>query len=168
MSSTTASFYSEIMPMDGLGGKTLTTTTKILSASTSFFAEKRFATKDQLVDTKSDVMSFENVGARSRGIRPWEKARFEAIQRRQKDAEFFRRSIKPNYNKNQQNKIIPEIKPAWSESHSDSTTKSGASKGLWSESHSDSTNTVCWMPVKQKPVSSSDIRQMIVVDAWDD
>jgi len=154
MSSTTASFYSEIMPMDGLGGKTLTTTTKILSASTSFFAEKRFATKDQLVDTKSDVMSFENVGARSRGIRAWEQARFEANQRRQKDAEFFRRSIKPNYNKNQQNKIIPEklpeIKAAWSSSIDNQNSTGGR-----------------WMPVKQKPISC-DIRKVIVVDEWDD
>ena len=154
MSSTTASFYSEIMPMDGIGGKTFSTASTTLSASTAFFADKRFSTKDQLVDTKSDVMSFENVGTRSRGIRPWEQARFEANQRRQKDAEFFRRSINIKNNKKNFTNVIPEklpeIKTAWAESHSDSTTK-----------------TICWMPVKQKPVSC-DIRQVIIVDAWDD
>jgi len=164
MSSTTASFYSEIMPMDGPGGKTLSTTTKILSASTAFFSDKRLSTKDQLVDTKSDVMSFENVGARSHGIRPWEKARFEANQRRQKDAEFFRRSTIIKNNKNTKrfdphsgsvrfttvNKIIPEIKTAWSSSIDNQNSTGGR-----------------WMPVKQKPVSC-DIRQVIVVDAWDD
>lgn len=157
MSSTTASFYSEIMPMDSIGGKTFSTASTTLSASTAFFADKRFSTKDQLVDTRSDVMSFENVGTRSRGIRPWEQARFEANQRRQKDAEFFRRAGKSrtnNFNKNQTQKVIPvklpEIKTAWSEPRSGSTT-----------------NAVCWMPVKQKPISC-DIRQQIVVDAWDD
>ena len=154
MSSTTASFYSEIMPMEGLGGKTFSTASTTLSASTAFFADKRFATKDQLVDTKSDVMSFENVGARSRGIRPWEQARFEANQRRQKDAEFFRRSMIIKNNKNQQNKIIPEklpeIKTAWSSSIDNQNSTGGR-----------------WMPVKQKPISC-DIRKVIVVDEWDD
>jgi hypothetical protein len=156
MSSTTASFYSEIMPMDGIGGKTFSTASTTLSASTAFFADKRFSTKDQLVDTKSDVMSFENVGTRSRGIRPWEQARFEANQRRQKDAEFFRRSMVIKNNKKKFTNIIPkklpEIKTAWSE-------KSSFPTG--------SEQNVIWMPVKQKPVSC-DIRQVIVVDAWDD
>ena len=156
MSSITASFYAEIMPMDGIGGKTFSTASTAQSASTAFFADKRFSTKDQIINTDSDVMSFENVGTRSRGIRPWEQARFEANRRRQKDAEFFRR-LKPNNNKNTVNKILPEIKTAWSEKCSFSR----------SDSHS-TTNTVCWMPVKQKPGHHDVIREQSVVDAWDD
>jgi hypothetical protein len=35
-------------------------------------------------------MVFEDVGHRNRGVRPWERARYEANQRRAKDAEFHR------------------------------------------------------------------------------
>lgn len=144
----TPSFYSDIMSDAGMGGKTFATTSTAQSASTSFFAEKRAATKDRVVDTKSDVMVFENVGSRSRGIRPWEQARFEANQRRQKDAEFFRQQKmynKPKLTKPSEQRApsdgfqLPKIKTAW-------------------------------MPVQSNLLRSPKVAcvQQIVVDAWDD
>jgi hypothetical protein len=142
------SFYADIMSDAGMGGKTFATASTAKSASTAFFADKRAATKDRVVDTKSDIMVFDNVGARSRGIRPWEQARFEANQRRQKDAEFFRQQIKltkPVLTKPSEQRTpsdgfqLPKIKTAW-------------------------------MPVKPEVSRSPKVAcvQQIVVDAWDD
>ena len=81
--------YSEIMPMEGLGGKTFSTSTAKVADSTAYFADKRGDTKNQIVGVGSHMV-FEDVGHRNRGVRPWERARYEANQRRAKDAEFHR------------------------------------------------------------------------------
>jgi hypothetical protein len=61
-----------------------------MSAQMEFFADKRFGTKDQVVGLVGmDSMAFDNVGCRSNGIRPWEKARFEANMQRQKQTDYF-------------------------------------------------------------------------------
>ena len=144
----TPSFYSDIMSDAGMGGKTFATMSTAQSASTSFFAEKRAATKDRVVDTKSDIMVFDNVGARSRGIRPWEQARFEANQRRQKDAEFFRQQKKLNK---------PKSKPVAETNVSLDTFQLPQIK-------------TGWMPVQSNLLRSPKVAcvQQIVVDAWDD
>jgi hypothetical protein len=148
----TPSFYADIMSDAGMGGKTFATASTTQSASTSFFAEKRAATKDRVVDTKSDIMVFDNVGARSRGIRPWEQARFEADQRRQKDAEFFRQQKMLNKPKPKPNPVPAAETNASLDKFQLPTIKTG------------------WMPTQSnlfqnQKVFSSD---QIVVDAWDD
>jgi hypothetical protein len=85
----TTEFYADIMSDVGVGGKTFSTTTAKVADSTAFFANKRANTKDQVVGVGSN-MAFETVGARSRGVRAWERARYEVNQRRAKDAEFHR------------------------------------------------------------------------------
>ena len=88
-----ASFYSEIMgECTGMGcGVTISTSnsTKV-SETTAYFANKRFATKEQVQSCDSDVFHFENVGHRNRGVRPWEKARNEAFLHRQRELEFHK------------------------------------------------------------------------------
>ena len=61
-----------------------------MSSQVEFFAEKRFGTKDQVIGLVGmDTMVFSSVGVRSHGIRPWEKARYEAYGQRQKQLEYF-------------------------------------------------------------------------------
>lgn len=81
--------YADIMSMEGLGGKTFSTSTVKVADSTEYFAEKRGNTKNQIVGVGSHMV-FEDVGHRNRGVRPWERARYEAELRRAKDAEFHR------------------------------------------------------------------------------
>lgn len=81
--------YADIMPMEGTGGKTFTTSTTKVADSTEYFAEKRGNTKNQIVGVGSHMV-FEDVGHRNRGVRSWERARYEAELRRAKDAEFHR------------------------------------------------------------------------------
>ena len=133
-----------------MGGKTFATASMAQSASTAFFADKRAATKDRVVETKSDVMVFENVGARSRGIRPWEQARFEANQRREKDAEFFRQQKMLNKPKS---KPVPAAETNASlEKFQLPTIKTG------------------WMPTQSNLFQNQKVfsSEQIVVDAWDD
>jgi hypothetical protein len=85
----TPEFYADIMSDVGIGGKTFSTTTAKVADSTAFFANKRASTKDQVIGI-GDNMAFETVSIRSRGVRPWERARYEVNQRRAKDAEFHR------------------------------------------------------------------------------
>jgi hypothetical protein len=87
--STQSDYFADIMPMEGLGGKTFSVSTTKVADSTAFFAAKRGDTKEQVVGVGSHMV-FETVGARSRGVRPWELARYEANQRRAKDQEFHR------------------------------------------------------------------------------
>lgn len=82
--------FADIMPMEGTGGgKTFSTSTAKVADSTAYFADKRGDTKNQIVGVGSHMV-FEDVGHRNRGVRPWERARYEANQRRAKDAEFHR------------------------------------------------------------------------------
>ena len=61
-----------------------------MSTEVAYFAEKRDGTKEQVVGIEGmDCMAFYTVGCRSNGIRPWEKARLEANQQRQKQAAYF-------------------------------------------------------------------------------
>ena len=69
---------------------TVSTTTITMSTEVAYFASKRDNTKEQVFGIEGmDSMAFYNVGCRSNGIRPWEKARLEANQQRQKQAAYF-------------------------------------------------------------------------------
>ena len=88
--------YADIMSDTGMGGKTFSTQTSTVAKGTAFFADKRASTKDRVVATAGSTMAFENVGVRSRGIRPWERAKFEAQQRRERDQELYRQRNNPH------------------------------------------------------------------------
>lgn len=62
-----------------------------MTSQVEFFANKRLDSKDQTIGLMDmgTTMVFETVGVRSHGIRPWEKARFEAYGQRQKQLEYF-------------------------------------------------------------------------------
>jgi len=61
-----------------------------MSTEVAYFAGKRDNTKEQVIGIEGmDAMAFYTVGCRSNGIRPWEKARLEANQQRQKQAAYF-------------------------------------------------------------------------------
>ena len=79
----------------------ITTTTITMSAQVAYFTDKRDNTKDQVVGLVGmDSMVFYNVGMRSNGIRPWEKARFEANMQREKQAAYFENQRQLNKMKN--------------------------------------------------------------------
>ena len=79
----------------------ITTTTITMSAQVAYFTDKRDNTKDQVVGLVGmDSMVFYNVGMRSNGIRPWEKARFEANMQREKQAVYFENQRQLNKMKN--------------------------------------------------------------------
>ena len=72
-----------------------------MSAQVAYFTDKRDNTKDQVVGLVGmDSMVFYNVGMRSNGIRPWEKARFEANMQREKQAAYFENQRQLNKMKN--------------------------------------------------------------------
>ena len=77
--------YADIMPMEGTGGKTFSTSTAKVADSTAYFADKRGDTKNQIVGVGRHMV-FEDVGHRNRGVRPWERARYEAEFHRQRKA----------------------------------------------------------------------------------
>ena len=91
-------FYAEIMPTEGIGAKTYAASTASVSKATAFFSEKRAYNKDRVVETAGSSMSFENVALRNRGIRPWERAKLEAYERRQRDLELYRQRNNPYRN----------------------------------------------------------------------
>lgn len=84
-----AAFYADIMSDEGVGVKTFSESTAKVADSTEFFANKRSGTKNQIAGVGSN-MYFVDVGLRNRGVRPWERARYEANIRREKDQEFHR------------------------------------------------------------------------------
>ena len=76
-------------------------TTTTMSSAVAYFAGKRDNTKEQVFGIEGmDSMAFYNVGCRSNGIRPWEKARLEANQQRQKQAAYFESQRQVNKMKN--------------------------------------------------------------------
>ena len=72
-----------------------------MSTQVEYFAGKRDNTKEQVISVEGmDAMAFYTVGCRSNGIRPWEKARFEANLQRQKQAAYFESQRQLNKMKN--------------------------------------------------------------------
>ena len=80
---------------------TVSTTTITMSTQVAYFAGKRDNTKEQVFGIEGmDSMAFYNVGCRSNGIRPWEKARLEANLQREKQAAYFESQRQMNRMKN--------------------------------------------------------------------
>ena len=68
-----------------------------MSSTTVHFQEKRMGNKEQVVGIAfMDSMVFDTGSATSRGIKPWEKARYENQQQRQRNQEFFQKQHKKN------------------------------------------------------------------------
>jgi hypothetical protein len=62
-----------------------------MSSCTTFYSEKRFAVRDEMVGiANTNTMVFAHVAAaRGNGVRSWERAKYETDQRKQRDYEFF-------------------------------------------------------------------------------
>jgi hypothetical protein len=68
-----------------------------MSSTTAYFQEKRLDNKEQVVGIAfMDSMVFDTGYATSRGIKPWEKARYENQQQRLRNQEFFQKQQKKN------------------------------------------------------------------------
>jgi len=94
MSKPASKYYADIMSDDtettGMGGGVCggTRASAVSKGTTAFFAAKRAGTKEQVCGVEGmDSAVIVTVGARSRGIRPWEKARYEAKEQRWRETE---------------------------------------------------------------------------------
>lgn len=68
-----------------------------MSSTTVHFQAKRMDNKEQVIGiTDMDTMVFDTGFATSRGIKPWEKARYMNQQKRQRNQEFFQKQQKKN------------------------------------------------------------------------
>ena len=64
--------------------------------STEYFSAKRYGTKEQVIGIIGmDSMGFDTSYANSRGIKSWEKARYENEQQRLRNQAFFQKQKKP-------------------------------------------------------------------------
>ena len=79
-------------------------------SSTSYFAAKRLDGKDQVIAVSGCTATFIYSEVRTRGIKSWEKAKFENCQHRLKQQEYFKsindaKRIKNKNNNNNFNSI---------------------------------------------------------------
>jgi hypothetical protein len=83
---------------------TILTTISIIitmSSQVAYFSDKRGITKEEIISIDGmDSMAIYSVQSRNNGIRPWEKARFEANARKNKQNEYFERQKQVNKMKN--------------------------------------------------------------------
>ena len=93
MSKQASEYYADIMSDDtetnGMSGCVCGgTRASAVSKSTAFFANKREGPKEQVIPLEGMTSAIiHTVGVRSRGIRPWEKARYEAKEQRLREME---------------------------------------------------------------------------------
>ena len=81
-----SAFYDDIMADAGSVATVAPSAAKAVSKETAFFANKRGGAA-QVIGI-GDTMVFADVGARHRGIRPWERERMLANERREKDRAY--------------------------------------------------------------------------------
>ena len=92
---TRVALYADIMSDEGLGLGGTTVQVQVASGhggaktACAFFADKRAGSKNRLVTLEGmgNTMCFDTTSRTGRGIRPWEKARYEAKERRYREVQ---------------------------------------------------------------------------------